>query len=221
MVGVTGSIPVAPTTQSGQTPDCRKLMTKARIWRVFLSPAGAFSVSPETARRFRAPVSAAGIPVPGGSVGVQGTLALAVRPASGIASFRGSREWVGRSIQLGQTEALELTRPFGRSIPEAGNADAARQATLDGSLDEGRSDKGHRDRHIDVTGAALVAGGNLLDPARCPETISSSQARPRAMDLIRAALRSALMGRTWSLGDRSRQQDLARLFRRRLAPRDQ
>ena len=53
-----------------------------------------------------------------------------------------------RLAGLDGREALELTRPFSWRLPEAGNADAARQAAFDGSLDESRCDKGRRDHML-------------------------------------------------------------------------
>ena len=64
---------------------------------------------------------------------------------------------------LRQTKPFELDRPFGGSITQVRHADAARKPTLDGSLDQTRRDKCHRDGHVDVANAALVTGGNLFD----------------------------------------------------------
>jgi len=56
-----------------------------------------------------------------------------------------------------------LAGPLGRSIAEASDADAARQSSLDGRLHEVGREERERDRHIDLSNAAFVAGGNLLD----------------------------------------------------------
>ena len=42
-----------------------------------------------------------------------------------------------------EREPLKLHRPFGRRIAQGRNADAARQATPDGSLDQSRCDERH------------------------------------------------------------------------------
>ena len=88
---------------------------------------------------------------------------LFVHP-SGAACYRIAHrsEWGARLSWLSQSQPFELARPFGRRIAQAGDANATGKASLDGGLDEGRSDEGHRDRHIDVTDAAFVARGNLL-----------------------------------------------------------
>ena len=61
------------------------------------------------------------------------------------------------------TEHPVLTRPFGGAIAEAGNSNAARQATFDRRLDQIGCEKGERDRHVDLAEAALLARGDLLD----------------------------------------------------------
>jgi hypothetical protein len=43
------------------------------------------------------------------------------------------------------------------------DANPARQSSFDGSLHEFGGEKRQRDRHIDLTNAAFVACGNLLD----------------------------------------------------------
>ena len=53
-------------------------------------------------------------------------------------------------------------RPFGRCIAQAGDTDATGQTTFNGSLDQTWRDKRQRDRHVDVTNAAMVALRNLL-----------------------------------------------------------
>src|SRR5258707_15305432 len=62
-----------------------------------------------------------------------------------------------------QTKHRVLARPLGRSIAEASDADAARQSSFDGSLHEVGREERERDRHIDLSDAAFVAGSNLLD----------------------------------------------------------
>jgi hypothetical protein len=48
-----------------------------------------------------------------------------------------------------EAQPIELKRPLGWRIAEAGNADTARQPAFDSGVDEGRSDERHRDREID------------------------------------------------------------------------
>src|SRR5262245_29487974 len=54
-----------------------------------------------------------------------------------------------------------------------------------------------------------------------PETISSSQARPRAMDLINAVRRSAFIGRARNLAVEAGSRISLNLLARRLRPGDQ
>ena len=61
---------------------------------------------------------------------------------------------------LGQTEPLKLERPFGRRVTQIRNANPARKPTLDGGFDQTRRDECHRYRHIDVTDAAFLPGGD-------------------------------------------------------------
>ena len=56
-----------------------------------------------------------------------------------------------------------MAGPLGRSIAEASDADPARQSSFDGSLHEVGREERERDRHIDLSNAAFVAGSNLLD----------------------------------------------------------
>ena len=56
-----------------------------------------------------------------------------------------------------------MAGPLGRNIAHASDADAARQSSFDGSLHEVGREERERDRHIDLSNAAFVAGSNLLD----------------------------------------------------------
>ena len=49
------------------------------------------------------------------------------------------------------------------AIAQASDADTARQPSFDGCLHEFGREERERDRHIDLSNAAFVAGGNLLD----------------------------------------------------------
>ena len=56
-----------------------------------------------------------------------------------------------------------LAGPFGRSIAQTSDADAARQSSLDGGLHEFRREECERDRHIDLSNAAFFARSDLID----------------------------------------------------------
>jgi hypothetical protein len=62
-----------------------------------------------------------------------------------------------------QTEHRVLARPLGRGIAQASNANAVRQSSFDGGLDEIGREERERDRHIDLSNAAFLARINLLD----------------------------------------------------------
>jgi hypothetical protein len=56
-----------------------------------------------------------------------------------------------------------LSAPFCGSVAESLDANAARQATFDRCFDEVRCEERERDRHIDLSHAAFLACGDLLD----------------------------------------------------------
>jgi hypothetical protein len=62
-----------------------------------------------------------------------------------------------------QSEGFELSAPFRGSIAESLDTDAARQTTVDRGCDEVGCEERERDRHIDLTHAAFLACGDLLD----------------------------------------------------------
>jgi hypothetical protein len=62
-----------------------------------------------------------------------------------------------------ETERLKLPAPFSRRISEPLDADAAGQAAFHGCLDETGREKREGDGHIDLSGAALLAGAKLGD----------------------------------------------------------
>ena len=62
-----------------------------------------------------------------------------------------------------QSEGFELSAPFRGSVAEPRDTDAARQTTFDRGFDEVRREERERDRHIDLTHAAFLACGDLLD----------------------------------------------------------
>ena len=66
MVGVTGSIPVAPTTQSSGLVHLWRRATLVRYWADFFISLGGLSVPVGVLGRFGATVSARKNPVPGG-----------------------------------------------------------------------------------------------------------------------------------------------------------
>src|SRR6266404_2003005 len=62
-----------------------------------------------------------------------------------------------------QAERFELSTPLRGSIAEPFDTDAARQTTFDCGLDEVRCEEGKRDSHIDLSDAAFLTCGDLLD----------------------------------------------------------
>ena len=63
--------------------------------------------------------------------------------ASWLPSTRLGSRWEWARSGLGQTEALELQRPFCRGFAQRRNADAAGKPALDGGLDQSGSDERH------------------------------------------------------------------------------
>ena len=53
--------------------------------------------------------------------------------------------------------ASRLAGPFGGRIAQTGNADAAWQSSFNGSLHEFRCEERERDRHVDLSNAAVLA----------------------------------------------------------------
>src|SRR5262249_34634633 len=169
MVGVTGSIPVAPTTHSRFLPtsgDAPKMPTNGGPFQcvplVSRSPQGQTAdFSPQSLRQkipFLAPKSCGG-----GSFAESG---------------------------LGQTKPLKLQRPFGRRITQVGDADAARKPSFDGGLDQTRRDECHRYRHVDLTNAALLARGNGFDAGSARDDLVEPGTSARdGFDQCRTSLR--------------------------------
>ena len=125
-----------------------------------------------------------------------------------------------RHKSIRQTEHRVLVRPLGRSIAETSDADAARQSSLNGSLHEFGSEERERDRHIDLSNAALVACSNLLDTfdGASNDLIKPTPATRDGCDKCDAGLgadRPIVLSR---LG--SRHDDLASPFHWRLLPWD-
>src|SRR5580700_2268912 len=58
-----------------------------------------------------------------------------------------------------QAKHRGLARPFRWSIAEAGNADAAREATFDGPLHQIGCEEGEGNHHVNLTKAAIFAHG--------------------------------------------------------------
>jgi hypothetical protein len=94
-------------------------------------------------------------------------------------------------------------------IAQTSDANAAGQSSLDGSPHEFRREERERDRHIDLSNAALVACSNLLDILTVPATISSSQSHPRSHRPQRLStahengLKNLVLRSSAVLGDRS------------------
>src|SRR5262249_46399328 len=61
-----------------------------------------------------------------------------------------------------EPENLVLARPSGWQIEHTRDADPVWQPALDRGLDQGRSEKRKRDRHIDVALAAVLADSDVL-----------------------------------------------------------
>jgi hypothetical protein len=62
-----------------------------------------------------------------------------------------------------EAKCFELPAPFGRSIAESLDADAARQATFDRRFDEVRREECERNRHVDLTQTAFLTCCDLLN----------------------------------------------------------
>ena len=62
-----------------------------------------------------------------------------------------------------QSQRFELSAPFSGSVAESLDTNAAGQTTLDRRFDEVRGEESERDGHIDLTYAAFLACGDLLD----------------------------------------------------------
>src|SRR5205807_5059252 len=118
------------------------------------------------------------------------------------------------------TERRVLTGPLGRSIAQASDADAARQSSFDGSLHEVGREERERDRHIDLSNAAFVAGSNLLDTSH---GASNNLIKPTPAARDRCDECGAGLGANRSTVVRrheSRRDDIASPFHWRLLPWD-
>jgi hypothetical protein len=62
-----------------------------------------------------------------------------------------------------QSEGFELSAPFRVSVAESLDTDTAGQTTFDCSFDEVGCEERQRDGHIDLSHAAFLACGDLLD----------------------------------------------------------
>jgi len=62
-----------------------------------------------------------------------------------------------------QSEGFELSTPFRGSVAEPLDTDAAGQTAFDCCFDEIRCEERERDGHIDLSYAAFLACGDLLD----------------------------------------------------------
>ena len=62
-----------------------------------------------------------------------------------------------------QPERLELSSPFRGRVAESLDTDTARQTTFDRCFDEVGCEERERDGHIDLSHAAFLACGDLLD----------------------------------------------------------
>ena len=62
-----------------------------------------------------------------------------------------------------QSKRFELAAPFGWSVAKAFDSDATGQAAFNSSPHQIGCEEGERDRHVDVTDAALFADGHLFN----------------------------------------------------------
>ena len=79
-------------------------------------------------------------------------------------NWRSVRRYAGNAdLWIWKAKYPVLTRPLGRGIAETSNSNPARQTTFDGGSDQIGCEKGERDRHVDLAGAAFFARSDLLD----------------------------------------------------------
>ena len=62
-----------------------------------------------------------------------------------------------------ESERLKLPAPFSRRVAEPLDADATGQPTLYRCFDKIGREEGERDRHIDLSNAAFLAGAKFCD----------------------------------------------------------
>jgi hypothetical protein len=93
--------------------------------------------------------------------------ALAARHAIPTISFMRSFAAAGGLMSYGlfriESERLKLPAPFSRRIAEPLDADATGQAAFNRGFDQIGREDGERDRHVDLSNAALFADANLSD----------------------------------------------------------
>ena len=93
--------------------------------------------------------------------------ALAILPVTISSSQRRPRAIdvtsAARVLGAQRSKIARRCVPLGRSIAQASDANAARQSSFDGSLHEVGRQERERDRHVDLSNTAFVAGSNLLD----------------------------------------------------------
>ena len=80
-------------------------------------------------------------------------------PAAMIA-FLGA-QWLA-ILRWVKTQCLVLSRPLGRQVVKARDAQAVRELTVNRGLDEIRSQERERDRHIDLANAAPFSVRNVV-----------------------------------------------------------
>ena len=68
-----------------------------------------------------------------------------------------------RELSRVESKGLELSGPLGGSIAEPLDTNATWQPAFDCGFNESGRKEGQRDRHINLTNAALFAGGNFFD----------------------------------------------------------
>src|SRR5258708_36164499 len=85
------------------------------------------------------------------------------QPALGSRVYSSCELRAASDLSWIQSEGFELSAPFRGSVAESLDTKAAGQTTFDRGFDEVRREERERDRHIDLTHAAFLAGGDLLD----------------------------------------------------------
>ena len=96
-----------------------------------------------------------------------------------------------RWLRRRKSERLVLPGPFDRQVGETGHAQAARQPSLDGRLDQIGRKEGKRDRHVHLTNTAPLALGDAfgIGVGICEQLSQPPAAARNRCDQERAARR--------------------------------
>src|SRR5205823_13726930 len=136
-----------------------------------------------------------------------------------IAAEEAGFEQLPKLVRL-QSEGFELPAPFPGSVAESLDTNAAWQTTLDCCFHEVRCEKRQGDGHIDLTHAAFLACGDLLNVGHgARHNLVKPPATPRnCVDEARSAFDPDRAN--FIAGDAERDEDLSGFPGRRLLPRD-